>query len=287
MSADRPDPLPEADKSKTQDETQDPEPRQAQQRDVGAETTDRVHLGALRVLEEGPDAPRCPQGHGRLVAAVDPAVETGVSLTCPACGFHTNLALGLLHNVAHGSTASPPADQPTIRMAPVPASPASWHTQVGAAAAPGNTVPAAPARPYGTKPDGTVRTYGGVLIGGWVPAGLWSPLVGLLIGLVATRGQLWWSLLVAAIGYGLWWGAAIWVWPRSPAVNRYRVNAEDLRPGLWIRLHGWFGPAGRVEGVSTTGLGAAGDRWIRIGFAGGMYLDLPGKHPCHVVELRR
>lgn len=299
MSADRPDPPPEVDgpppqprsavdpsgspDSGTQDAgSRDPDP--------GWEITDRVHLGTLRVLEEGPGAPQCPRGHGRLAAAAAPNAETGVSLSCPVCGFRGDLALNLLHDLAYGST---PTEPPTVRMTPViptpviPTPAALWSAQPGTTEAANRALPAAPVRPRGTRPDGTVRTCGIGVIGGWVPSGLWSPVVGLLVGLVATRGQWWWSLLAATIGYGLWWSAARWVWPRSPAVNRYRVDAEDLRPGMWIRLHGRSGPAGRVEDVSTTGVGTrAGDRWLRVGFTGGLYLNLPGRHRCHVVELR-
>lgn len=298
VSSDRPDPPLEAD---------NPTPEQPDSEEL---VTDRFHLGALRVMEEGPYAPQCPHGHGRLVAAVDAAVATGVSLSCPTCGFQRELAVNMLRNIANQPSnhaprhaAKSPPDQATARLTPSPprhaADPTAqptvmFRTHASAREVPENDAPNATVavdtpRPHGAKPDGTVRTCSGLEIHGWVtPAGLWSPLVALLVGLVFTGGQVLWSLLLAAVGYGLWWSATRWVWPCSLAVNRQRVLAEAVRPGVWIRLHGWFGPVGRVEHVATPtpGTRGNGERWVRIGFSGGAFLDLPGNRPCWVVELR-
>lgn len=279
--------------------------------DAGARVTDRFHAGALRVMEDGPYAPQCPQGHGRLIPAVDPSVATGVSLSCPTCGFQRGLAVNLLRNSVNrapsnsprhaAKTPSEPSEQPTARLttssprhAAANATPTPlWRTQAPVRDAPAddiaqdNAIPDPPRR-RGTKPDGTVRTCGGVRIRGWVtPAGLWSPVVGLLVGLVLTGGQVWWSLLPAAAGYGLWWSATRWLWPCAAAVNRRRVHAEHLRPGTWIRLHGRFGPVARVDNVTAPRLGARteGEAWVRVGFAGGTFVDLPGQAPCTVVDL--
>lgn len=302
MSPDRPDLLPETDSPPLEEPPEDGP-------DSAARVTDRFHLGALRVMEEGPYAPQCPHGHGRLVPAIDPAVATGVSLSCPTCGFQRNLAVNLLRNIVnrvpsssprHAAKASP--EQPTAQLAssaPRHAadphhSTALWRTHAHVREAPDNDVPQdtaapEPTRPRGTKPDGTVRTCGGMQVRDWVtPAGLWSPMVGLLVGLVLTGGHPWWSLLTAAAGYGLWWSANQWAWPRSPAINRQRVPAEHLRPGMWIRLHGRFGAVGRVDHVATPEPDARtdGDLWVRIGFTGGTFVDLPCQAPCTVVDLR-
>lgn len=301
---DRPELLPEA-HSPTSEDPVDEEP------DPGGQVTERFHRGALRVMEEGPYAPQCPHGHGRLVPAVDHAVSTGVSLSCPTCGFRRDLEVNLQHNPApsgpvpsnpapssaprHASSAPP--EQPTVRLtasAPRHAADAThtttmWPTQDHVRDDAAKHPAPEPTRPRGRKPDGTVRTCSQVQVHGWVmPAGLWSPVLGLLVGLALTGGRVWWSLVLAAAGYGLWWSATQWVWPCSPTINRQRVHPGQLQPGMWIRLYGRFGPVGRVEHITTPkpDTRTDGDLWVRIGFAEGTFLDLPSHALCTVVDLR-
>jgi hypothetical protein len=192
----------------------------------------------------------------------------------------------------------------TIEFQPVPRIPKHLGTQANALAedntvlrkiqpdgvrdAPDDTMlteapPAPPAPPpRGLRADGTVRASGWLQLGGWmISSGVWAALVGFAAGMPLLPWHFWFPVLFALLGYGLWKIATQWVWPSSPAVNQQRVRAEELRPGLWIRLHGAIGPVGRVDQVITER-----HDWTRVRFTGGTYRDLPAQAPCHIVELR-
>ncbi|MER5391388.1 hypothetical protein [Saccharopolyspora sp. NPDC002686] len=80
--------------------------------------TDRTHISALHILENGPHAPQCPRGHGPLTTAPDEQSPTGVALSCPVCGQRRDNEVSMLRALLNPGTAR--FDTP-LQTSPAPA----------------------------------------------------------------------------------------------------------------------------------------------------------------------
>jgi hypothetical protein len=258
-------------------------------------STDRYHVNALRILEEGPYAPPCPRGHERLTTMDDQSAPTGTSTTCPTCGARRGPQEHVLRTLLTSGAQQPRFDDPVASTRDISAGTAADSDEPG-----DELLRKSPSRgtrdevndtaftevstetPRGLQPDGTIRTTGWLQIGGWVvSSGIWATLAGLTVGLMLAHVNGGFAPIFALIGYTTWKTATRWGWPASLAVNRERVRADDLRPGTYIRIHGTIGPVGLVDEVAQV----RPDQ-VRVYFNGGTHQLMYAHARCYVVELR-
>ena len=77
--------------------------------------------GALHLLEQGPHAPQCPNGHGPLTTVTDPDAPTGAGLACPTCGARRELETSMLRTLLNPDLSATRFDVPLAgRGAPEP-----------------------------------------------------------------------------------------------------------------------------------------------------------------------
>ncbi|MCI2416551.1 hypothetical protein MOQ72_03875 [Saccharopolyspora sp. K220] len=265
------------------------------------EATDRT--SALRVLENGPYAPQCPNGHGPLTTTADHDAPTGVAMICPTCGHRGAQAamLRTLLNPGHANFDQPlavPTDNPslaaTIEIPPVrpdntareplgKITPESTRDDLSDTDETYFDFPGEPAPPpRGQQLDGTVRTTGWLQLGRWpISSGLWAALAGAALGLALIDLNTWLPLILPAAAYAAWFGTVRWLRPASSATNINRVRADELHPGDPVRIYGPIGPVGIVDQVTP-----ASYRQVLIRFTGGTQRFLPADTRCHVVYLR-
>ena len=141
----------------------------------------------------------------------------------------------------------------------------------------------------GLLDDGLVRTTGWLELGVHVVSSeVVCALVFLLHGLViaiaiVSANPVLAGLIVLAAplcGWAVWRLLTVRLLPASRARNTGMVEARQLVPGEWVRLHGSAGPAGQVATVTS-----GGDGNLAVRFAGGHWRDWPADHRLHVVEL--
>ncbi|MGP4018903.1 hypothetical protein [Saccharopolyspora sp. 5N708] len=271
--------------------------------------TDRHHTSALRVLENGPHAPQCPNGHGPLTTTTDHNAPTGVAMVCPTCGRRRGMEVAMLRtllnpeNTNFDQPLAVPTDNPslaaTIEMAPLRTTelgPTDIAREPLAKITPETTrddldepdehyfdFPGQlPPPPRGRQPDGTIRTTGWLQLGPWpISSGLWAALTGAALGLALIDLQTWLPVILAATAYATWFTTTRWLRPASSAANVGRVRAEDLHPDTPVRIYGPIGPVGIVDQVTP-----ASYQQVLVRFTGGTQRFLPADTRCHVVELR-
>ncbi|GGI90995.1 hypothetical protein GCM10011581_30030 [Saccharopolyspora subtropica] len=271
--------------------------------DDDAHATDRHHASALRLLETGPHAPRCPHGHGPLTTTNDPDAPTGVAMTCPHCGHRRSMEVRMLRALLTPHPTQP--DQPlTTTTPPQPETPPLTddtvelpaRTRADLAREPLGKLaaddtrhsidldddldPQPPAR--GSQPDGTIRTTGWLQLGPWpISSGVWALLTGAALGLALIDLATWLTLALPAATFTTWYATIRWIRPASAARNLGRAPAAELLPGEAVRLYGPIGPVGIVDQVTP-----AHHQQVLVRYAGGTQHLLPAASPRHIVELR-
>ena len=137
--------------------------------------------------------------------------------------------------------------------------------------------------------DGLVRTtgwlqFGAHTISSEVVCALAFLLHGLVIAIaiVSTNPVIAGLTVLAAplCGWAVCRLLTVCLLPASRTRNTGMVEARQLVPGEWVRLHGSAGPVGQVAAVTS---GSDGNLAVR--FAGGHKRDWPADHRLHVVEL--
>jgi hypothetical protein len=267
-------------------------------------STDRHHASALRVLENGPYAPQCPDGHGALTTVTDHDAPTGVAMVCPTCGQRRGMEVSMLRTLLNPEQTrfdqplAAPTENPSLAATveiPVLRPEDTAREPLGKITPettrddlvdgdetyfdfPGQPTPP----PRGRQPDGTIRTTGWLQLGTWpISSGLWAALASAALGLALIDLYTWLPLILPAAAYATWFTATRWVRPASTAANLDRERAEDLQPGTAIRIYGPIGPVGIVDQVTP-----ASNQQVLIRFTGGTQHFLPADARCHIVELR-
>ncbi|MBB5158329.1 hypothetical protein [Saccharopolyspora phatthalungensis] len=275
-------------------------------------STDRHHASALKILENGPYAPRCPDGHGPLSTVADADAPTGAAMVCTTCGQRRGMEVTMLRTLLSPQQTrfdqplATPTENPSLadtieipRLQPQPPPPpqpentareplgkiTSETTRDDLTAGDETsfdfpTQPGQPAR--GRQPDGTIRTTGWLQLGRWpISSGLWAALAGAALGLALIDLYTWLPLILATTAYATWFAAIRWVRPASAATNLELVYADELEPDDAIRIHGPIGPVGIVDQITP-----ANSQQVLIRFTGGTQRFLPADTRCHLVKLR-
>lgn len=266
--------------------------------------TDRHHASALRILENGPHAPHCPDGHGPLTTVADHDAPTGVSMVCPQCGQRRDTEVTMLRallNPDHTGYDQPlavPTENPSLtETAEIPrVRPEDTAREPLGKITPGETTrddlagdetyfdfpdqPTTP--PRGHQPDGTIRTTGWLQLGTFpISSGLWAALTGAALGLALIDLHTWLPLILPAAAFAAWFATTRWLRPASAATNVEQVHADELLPGDAVRIYGPIGPVGIVDQVTP-----ANNQQVLVRFSGGTQRFLPEATRCHLVQLR-
>lgn len=141
----------------------------------------------------------------------------------------------------------------------------------------------------GLLDDGCVRTTGWLQFGTHaISSEVFCALVFLLHGLVIAIALVPANPVLAGLvvlaappcGWALWRLVTMRLLPASRTLSVRTVEAHQLVPGCWVRVHGSIGPVGKVAATTSSG-----DGELTVWLSGGLWTVWPVDHQVHVVEL--